>query len=90
MNQKPGDLVSKESTLTPAPDVTYHMRRCVSRCMSKCVAKLNSITELSGQVLGGGDPNISGEQSVAQIFSGCLQIFSQCCSARGTSSCSLR
>ena len=44
--------------------------------MSKCVAKLNSITELSGQVLGGGDPNISGEQSVVQIFSGCLQIFS--------------
>ena len=37
---------------------------CVSRCMSKCVAKLNSITELSGQVLGGGDPNISGKQSV--------------------------
>ena len=32
--------------------------------MSKCVAKLNSITELSGQVLGGGDPNISGKQSV--------------------------
>ena len=46
--------------------------------MSKCVAKLNSITELSGQVLGGGDPNISGKhkQSVVQIFSGCLQIFS--------------
>ena len=68
-------LCESERVLTnSSPDVTYvtyHMRRCVSRCMSKCVAKLNSITELSGQVLGGGDPNISGEQSVAQIFSRC-------------------
>ena len=37
--------------------------------MSKCVAKLNSITELSGQVLGGGDPNISGKWSLILISS---------------------
>ena len=37
-------------------------------------ARLNSITELSGQSawLGGGDPNISGKWSAVQLFCGCL------------------
>ena len=40
-------------------------------------ARLNSITELSGQPawLGGGDPNISGKWSAVQLFCGCLRIF---------------
>ena len=50
---------------------------CSSVRANVCQARLNSITELSGQSawLGGGDPNISGKWSAVQLFCGCLQIF---------------